>query len=216
MRVPRDVIKAKCAPYLRHGKPWHRTDLQNLADYQIVKTYGAEYRGVVQYYLLANDVWRLNALQWATQASLLKTLARKHQATVTKTAARYRATIQTPHGPRTCYEARVERTGKPALVARFGGIPLTRTRDAVLSDVIPKRVTYPRKELIVRLMRGWCELCEEPATVRVHQVRNLASLGTHSPDQPVSAAVMVRKQRKTLVVCHPCHDTIHGHAANTA
>ncbi len=24
LRVPLDVIKAKCAPYLRHGKPWHR------------------------------------------------------------------------------------------------------------------------------------------------------------------------------------------------
>ena len=24
LRVPLDVIKAKCAPYRRHGKPWHR------------------------------------------------------------------------------------------------------------------------------------------------------------------------------------------------
>ena len=36
LRVPLDVIKAKCAPYRRHGKPWHRPALQNLDDYDIV------------------------------------------------------------------------------------------------------------------------------------------------------------------------------------
>ena len=30
LRVPSDVIKAKRAPYRRHGKPWHRPALQNL------------------------------------------------------------------------------------------------------------------------------------------------------------------------------------------
>ena len=29
----------------------------------IISTYGAEYRGIVQYYLLAGDVWRLNRLR---------------------------------------------------------------------------------------------------------------------------------------------------------
>ncbi|MGH3569904.1 MAG: hypothetical protein ACRDRH_28610, partial [Pseudonocardia sp.] len=59
LRVPLDVIKAKCAPYRRHGKPWHRPVLQNLDDYDIVATFGAEYRGIVGYYRLAKDVWRL-------------------------------------------------------------------------------------------------------------------------------------------------------------
>jgi hypothetical protein len=49
LRVPRDVIKAKCAPYRRRGKPWHRPQLQNLPDYDIVRIYGAEYRGIVNY-----------------------------------------------------------------------------------------------------------------------------------------------------------------------
>jgi len=38
--VPRDVITAKCAPYLRRGKPEARTALQNLDDYDIVAAYG--------------------------------------------------------------------------------------------------------------------------------------------------------------------------------
>ena len=51
--MPLDVIRAKCAPYRRRGKPRHRPRLQNLTDYDIVRTYGAEYRGIVNYYLLA-------------------------------------------------------------------------------------------------------------------------------------------------------------------
>jgi group II intron reverse transcriptase/maturase len=217
LRVPLDVITAKCAPYLQHGKPWHRSAMQNLDDYDIVKTYGAEYRGIVQYYLLAIDVWRLHRLQWITQTSMLKTLAAKHQSTVTKMAARHRAKIQTPHGTRTCFEARVERHGKQPLVARFGGIPLARNKDAKLNDRVPTPAPHPRKELLTRLLKRRCELCGDPAKVLVHQVRKLAQLPGPGPDQPAWAALMTKMRRKTLVVCHTCHDTIHHrHATNAA
>jgi group II intron reverse transcriptase/maturase len=217
LRVPLDVIRAKRALYRHHGKPWHRPAMQNLDDYDIVRVYGAEYRGIVQYYLLAADVWRLRALCWDAQTSMLKTLAAKHKSSVWKMAARHRAVITTPHGPRTCYEARVERDGKPPLVARFGGIPLARSKKAVIVDRIPARLPTPRKELVIRLLARRCELCGEPARVLVHQVRNLASLGTPGPGQPRWAQVMSRKRRKTLVVCQPCHDHIHhGQAAATA
>jgi hypothetical protein len=209
LRVPLDVIKAKRAPYLRHGKPWHRSAMQNLDEYDIVKTYGAEYRGIVQYYLLANDVWRLSRLCWDAQTSMLKTLAAKHQSSVAKMAAKHRAKIETPYGPRMCYEARVERSDKQPLVARFGGIPLVRNKKAVIVDRnLSHQVAYPRKELVRRLLTRRCELCGEPGQVTVHQVRSLASLGRHT-GQPAWAALMARKRRKTLVVCHPCHDAVH-------
>jgi group II intron reverse transcriptase/maturase len=209
LRVPLDVIRAKRAPCRRHGKPWHRPAMQNLDDYDIVRIYGAEYRGIVQYYLLATDVWRLTALRWDAQTSMLKTLAAKHKTPVRKIAARHRAKIATPHGPHTCYEARIERDGKQPLVARFGGIPLVRDKNAVLTDRIPGPVPCPRKELVTRLLARRCELCGEPGKVLVHQVRNPARLGKPGPGQPRWAAVMARKRRKTLVVCRPCHDLIH-------
>ena len=96
--MPRDVIKAKCAPYRRRGKPWHRSQLQNLPDYDIVRIYGAEYRGIVDYYLLAQDAWRLSALRWNAETSMLKTLAAKHRSSVTKMAARHKAKIKTVTG----------------------------------------------------------------------------------------------------------------------
>jgi hypothetical protein len=43
-------------------------------------------------------------------------------------AARHKAKIETPHGLRTCFEAKVERAGKQPLVARFGDIPLKRQK----------------------------------------------------------------------------------------
>jgi group II intron reverse transcriptase/maturase len=216
LRVPLDVIRAKRAPYRRHGKAWHRAAMQNLDDYDIVKTYAAEYRGVVQYYLLANDVWRFKSLRWDAQTSMLKTLAAKHQSSVVKMAAKHRAKIATPFGLRQCFEARVERDGKPALVARFGGIPLIRNKDAVLTDRVRVQVPYPRKELVIRLRARRCELCGDVGPVLVHQVRRLASLGQPGPGQPAWAALMATKRRKTLVVCRSCHDAIHGQAAVTA
>jgi group II intron reverse transcriptase/maturase len=217
LRVPLDVIKAKRAAYRRHGKPWHRPAMQNLDDYTIVQVYGAEYRGITGYYLLAGDVWRLDALRWDAETSMLKTLSAKHKSTVTKMAAKHKAKIETPYGLRTCFEARIQRDGKRDLVARFGGIPLVRKKDAVLNDRAPGPPPCPRKELIHRLLARRCELCGQAGEVLVHQVRRLTSLGAPGPGQPDWAAKMAKMRRKTLIACRACHDVIHGRPAmNTA
>jgi len=210
LKVPPHVVKAQCARYRSHGKPWYRSRLQNLDDYDIVRTYGAEYRGVVNYYLLAHDVWRLGVLRWNALTSLLKTLAAKHRSTVTKMAARHKAKIETSDGLRTCFEARKHREGKPDLVARFGGIPLRQNRRAVIRDPAPAPAPYPRKQLIKRLRKRECELCETGTTVAVHQVTRLKELGKPGPGQPAWAALMAKMRRKTLIVCAACHEYIHA------
>jgi group II intron reverse transcriptase/maturase len=209
LRVPKAVVKAKCAPYLRHGKPVHRPRLMNRDDRTVIGTYGAEYRGLVQYYLLASDVWRFNRLEWAAGTSMLKTLATRHGSTVTKMARKYKARIDTPHGPRTCFEATTERAGRKPLVARFGGIPLKRQRKAVLTDRQPAPATS-RKELITRLRTGRCEWCDQRARVEAHQVRKLADLTRPGRPQPAWAQLMAKMRRKTLVVCPSCHQAIHA------
>jgi group II intron reverse transcriptase/maturase len=216
LRVPPDVVTAQCARYRQHGKPWHRPRLLNLDDYDIVRVYGAEYAGVVNYYLLAQDVWRLHTLHWHALTSMLKTLAARHRSSVTKMAARHQAKVTTSDGPRTCFEARLRREGKRDLVARFGGIILRQDRRAVITDPAPVPVHPPRKELIHRLRRRWCELCEHGATVAVHQVAGLSQLGKPGPGQPAWAALMARMRRKTLIVCAPCHDYIHANPVTHA
>jgi Reverse transcriptase (RNA-dependent DNA polymerase)/Type II intron maturase len=210
LRVPPDVVKAQCARYRMHGKPWHRSRLQNLSDYDIVRIYGAEYRGVVNYYLLAQDVGRLSVLRWYAVTSMLKTLAAKHKSTVTKMAARYKAKVTNGDGPRTCFEARLKREGRKELVARFGGIILRQDRRAVIRDPAPVPVLAPPRELIHRLRRRWCELCETGATVAVHQVAGLKELGRAGAGQPAWAALMAKMRRKTLIVCAACHEYIHA------
>ena len=183
----------------------------NLTDLLIISTYGAEYRGIVQYYPLAGDVWRLNRLEWVASTSLLKTLAAKHGSTVTKMARKYRTTIETPHGPRRCFQASITRTGRNPLVARFGGIPLRRQKKAVLQDRAPVPITIRRKELIRRLTVGRCELCGQTTPVEVHQIRRLADLtGSGQSPPPAWVQAMARRRRKTLVVCRTCHDSIHA------
>ncbi|MGC0373036.1 reverse transcriptase domain-containing protein [Streptomyces sp. SAI-229] len=210
LRVPRDVIKAKCAPYLARGNPAKKTALINSSDHAIVATFGTVYRGVVQYYLLAGDVFRLHRLQWVMETSMLKTLAVKHRSSVSKMAAKHKARIDTPNGPRVCFEARIERKNRKPLVARFGGIPLQRQRTAELAGREPVRVDYPQKELIARLLADTCEICGSKGNVQVHHVRALADLA-HAGWQPSDwARVMLNRRRKTVVACDVCHDRIHS------
>jgi group II intron reverse transcriptase/maturase len=44
LRVPDEVIKAKCTRYMSRGKPERRPELMNEEDYSIISRYGAEYR----------------------------------------------------------------------------------------------------------------------------------------------------------------------------
>jgi group II intron reverse transcriptase/maturase len=209
LRVPREVIKAKSAPYLRRGKPAKQPALNNGSDHTIVATFGAIYRGVVQYYLLAGDVYRLHRLRWVMETSMLKTLAGKHHSSMSKMAAKHKTKIQTPHGLRTCFEARIERDGRKPLVARFGEIPLHRQKTATVTDRQPIRVDYPHKELVARLLADVCEICQQPDEVEVHHIRKLADLGQPGPLQSLWAKAMTNRRRKTLVVCASCHGHIH-------
>ncbi|WP_442800019.1 HNH endonuclease [Nocardia sp. NBC_01730] len=53
-------------------------------------------------------------------------------------------------------------------------------------------------------------MCGQTGTVDVHQVRRLAELDRPGRPQPAWVQLMAKWRRKTLVVCSPCHDTIHA------
>ena len=165
------------------GKPERRPGLMNEEDHAIISRYGAEYRGIVQYYLLAGDVWRLSRLHWVMVTSLLKTLAGKYDSTVSKMARKYAATIQTPHGPRKCMQVTVDRgEGSKPLVATFGGIPLRRQKNAVLTDREPVPATVPPQGAGPPAPGGTVRDLRRADKVHVHQIRKLADLD--KPGQP--------------------------------
>ena len=159
---------------MSNGKPVRRTGFHNDEDYTIVSRYQAEFRGVVQYYLLAYNVSHFGKLQWAMGKSLAQTLANKHKTTSAKIFRRYRSTALTEHGERACLKVEVQRVnGKRPLVAQFGGIPLKWNRQAVLADQKPQRYRTERNELIKRLLADKCELCGSTVNVEVHHIRAL-------------------------------------------
>jgi group II intron reverse transcriptase/maturase len=214
--VPKTVIRQRCALYMSKGKPAQRGALLHDDDFTIVAKYQAEYAGLVQYYLLAQDVFRLGRLHWVMETSLLKTLAGKHRSTVNAMARKYKTTIETPAGSRKCLQVTVERDrGRKPLVARFGGIPLRRVRTAVLTDRRPVMASARRNELIHRLLAGRCEICEDTVNLEVHHVRKLADLSKPGRrEKPAWMHLMAMRRRKTLVTCRRCHEDIHaGRAA---
>ena len=216
LRVPAKVIEQHCQAHMRNGKPTHRNELLADDDYTIVSRYQAEFRGVVQYYLPAYNVSQFRRLQWVMGKSLAKTLAGKHKSTARKMFRRYKSTVQTEHGERACLQVVVQRgNGKRPLVARFGGIPLKRNRQAVLVDQTPTRNRFERNELIQRLLADTCELCGSTEDINVHHVRALRDLNVKGQrSKPTWAQVMAARRRKTLVVCRPCHLTVHGGSWN--
>ena len=146
------------------------------------------------------------------ETSLLKTLAGKHRSTVNAMARKYKATADTPAGPRKCLQVTIERDrGRKPLVARFGGIPLRQARTAVLTDQRPVMASARRNELILRLLAGRCEICEGTAGLEVHHVRKLADLTKPGRrDKPEWMRLMAMRRRKTLITCRRCHEDIHA------
>ena len=213
LRVPTDVIKQYCHQYMRNGKPNHRYELVNNEDYSILSQYQSELRGIVQYYLLAINVYQLGRLKWIMQQSLSRTLAAKHKMPVRKLIRKYQSTVQTEYGTMACLKVAVEREGgKPPLVALFGGIPLRRQKWAVLVDRKPLMHRKPEgTELLQRLLADKCELCGSTQSVEVHHIRHLKDLNIKGQRaKPDWMKMMAARKRKTLMVCVVCHRRIHA------
>jgi group II intron reverse transcriptase/maturase len=210
--IPPDILHAKCRPYQHHGKPTHRPELTNNTAYSIVAQYQSEYRGLVEYYQLANDLHRLNRLKWVMQQSLTKTLAAKYKVSVKQVYRKYQASWTVKGKPYTGLQVTVPRGEKPPLIAKWGGIPLTRNPQALLNDH-PTPFWAARTELEKRLLADTCELCGSQDRVEVHHIRALKDLHAKGrKDKPLWVQVMIARRRKTLVLCWSCHRAVHaGH-----
>jgi hypothetical protein len=213
--VPAHVIEEKCKSFIRNGKVTHRNALLQDDDFSIVQRFQQEYRGLVQYYVLAQNLSWFSKLYWVMETSLLKTLANKHRSSINKQKAKYRTTTISTSGKIVpCLQVVVERPGKRPLVATWGGISLVHKRKAVIEDK-PYKVYSGRTELIKRLMADTCELCGSKKNIEVHHIRKLTDVKNKGlPNAPTWAQVMAARNRKTLVVCRECHVAIHNGTIN--
>jgi len=212
LKVPVEVIKAKCSQYMQRSKPIQLTARLQDTDFSIISQYQAEYRGLVQYYLLAFNVHRLWRLQWVMETSLVKTLADKFRTPVSQIYRKYRRTIPTANGTQKVLAVNIDRgKEKKPLVAVFGGIELRWQKHATLEDQPQKVYSSLRSEIVQRLLAQKCELCEsKEGPFQVHHVRKLADLDRPGQgEKPLWVKRMASRRRKTLVVCQRCHEDIH-------
>src|SRR5262249_47573558 len=75
LKVPGAVIREKCRGYTDDGKPVHRPERTKDTVFSIVNQFQQEYRGLVEYYRMADNLRQFSRLRWTMDKSLGKTLA---------------------------------------------------------------------------------------------------------------------------------------------
>ena len=210
MYIPEDVLQAKRKRYLRDGKPIHRPELLNDSEYDIISLYQGECRGLVNYYGLAQNLGQLGYIKWTMETSLLKTLAAKNKTTVSQEAKRLNSTTKTLEGPRKCLKLTIKREGKPPLTAIFGGLSLKRRKNPVINDQVLLPHIRRRSEIIERLLKDTCEVCEAKERIEMHHIRKLKDLNKKGRrEMPLWMKIMITRKRKSIALCKTCHDDIH-------
>jgi group II intron reverse transcriptase/maturase len=209
LMVPMDVIREKSQPYRKHGKPAHRPEWTNDGVYDIIVRYQQVYRGLVEYYRLAHNLYQLDHLKYVMEASLTKTLSQKLRISVNQVYQRFGTVLLTESGPYKGLQFKIEREEKRPLVATWGGISLKRDLGAELNDAPFGLPVNYRTELEQRLLADKCELCGSTEYIEVHHIRALRDLKKPGrKDKPLWMQVMIARHRKTLVVCRACHQDI--------
>lgn len=189
--------------YVKDGKlvPCHRNQLLHLTDLEIVTAYGAEVRGICNYYNLASNYHDLHYFCYLMEYSCLKTLASKHKTSLKKIRNKY-ADGKSWGVP---YE-----TKKGTRVARIPNeADCAANKDG--SDTIPivtVQHLHSRNSFEARLKAKKCEICgsEDSEHYEIHHVNKVKNL----KGKAVWEQIMIAKRRKTLVVCRECHKKIHG------
>jgi group II intron reverse transcriptase/maturase len=211
LNVPKDRIAAIMRRYMRHGKSIHRPELAEGSIPEIIRHFDSEMRGYYNFYRLASNVsHRLNHLRFIMQRSLAMTLANKMKLSVAKVYKRYGRIGETT-GRKTLGIMIDTKSGAKAIV--FSDHSLQKQRTPNNDDRDPYVPALPYKELTQRLNATECELCGKTGSyLEVHHIRRMKEI-RRKVKAGVKARwqeVMAYRNRKTLVVCTPCHRHIHA------
>jgi hypothetical protein len=212
LSVPADVARHWRTKYTKNGKPTNRPELLQCSDFEIVKTYGLEFQGVVNYYVMAYNVARsFYPVKHMFTESAVRTLANKHKTTRGRIYARYKRRSVRGVKALIVEAPNLNNPEKPYRAA-LGDKPIRTSFSSVMQD--KKQELYiGRNDIVRRLLADTCELCGSQDQIAVHHVRKLADLkrkhqGTKS--KPDWIKFMLTRNRKTVVVCRRCHTDIHG------
>lgn len=209
LEVPTEKVREITKRYMEAGKIVHsKRELSN-DDFSIVTYYGAVFRGVANYYCMAHDrAKKISQVQYVLETSMLKTLANKHQTSVTFEAKKHKTWIETPQGKRKAFQVTVNRPGKKPLTATFGGFSLAR-EERTINDEPIQWWKSSRTEILTRMLADKCEYCGKETKCEVHHIRKLSEL-LKRKDLVGWKKMMAMRGRKTLVLCPECHDKLHA------
>ena len=206
LRVPRDrvvrFVNDKGWGDYEAFRPRGRPALRFASDVEIVLAYNAEWRGFANYYALADDVKRkLNKGGYFALFSCVKTIAAKHRTSARSVFARLRRGMDFFIRFEVGNEARAIKLWQlkdlRQHVRTWGGVDNPRSAQFVFS----------RTELVERLNARQCERCgREDLPCEIHHVRRVAEMQYAGLSRHMQAA----RQRKRVVLCVACHNSIHA------
>lgn len=182
-------------------KPKCRSGLIFNDDLEILDRYNREIRGFYNYYSIANNCSELHNFRFIMEYSMYKTFAGKYKSSTRKINAKYRT-----NGKFT-----VRFTTKSGAVKERYFYDLGFRRKNPMTDagfdIMPYSIfDAGRTSLIDRLKTEKCEMCGATEKLVMHHVRKLKNLeGKKSWERH-----MIARRRKTVAVCHSCHQKIHN------
>ena len=168
----------------------------------ILAQYNAEIRGLYNYYSLATNVSKECAsFAFIMKMSMFKTLGWKLNTSARKVRQKYQKDKDSviPYN---------DAKGKQKYRVFYNeGFKKRNAQFDVDYDKLPQTMYVPYPSLVERLKDGRCELCGKEGKVVMHHVRNLTKLkGCNEWEK-----LMLKRHRKTLVVCEDCNSMIQNY-----
>ena len=168
----------------------------------ILAQYNAEIRGLYNYYSLATNVSKECAsFAFIMKMSMFKTLGWKLNTSARKVRQKYQKDkdFVIPYN-----DAKRKQKYR---VFYNEGFKKRNAQFDVDYDKLPQTMYVPYPSLVERLKDGRCELCGKEGKVVMHHVRNLTKLkGCNEWEK-----LMLKRHRKTLVVCEDCNSMIQNY-----
>ena len=168
----------------------------------ILAQYNAEIRGLYNYYSLAANVSKECAsFAFIMKMSMFKTLGWKLNTSARKVRQKYQKDkdFVIPYN---------DAKGKQKYRVFYNeGFKKRNAQFDVDYDKLPQTMYVPYPSLVERLKDGRCELCGKEGKVVMHHVRTLTKLKGNNEWEKL----MLKRHRKTLVVCEDCNSMIQNY-----
>ena len=181
--------------------PVARVKMTGNTDLEIVTAFDAELRGLCNYYSLASNYRSLNFFSYLMEYSCLKTLAWKHRCKLSKIYDMYRTGEKRWGVP---YDTKVGR--KIRYLTKFNEINGKTCED--IQPIFGIIAAHNTNSFDKKLKAYRCELCGYEGKDRKYEIHHVNKVKNLKGKEPWER-VMIAKRRKTLVVCHDCHQKIH-------